>query len=93
MADGRGGVRSTLVLSPPGMGKTTLLREVARRLSLEGRCVCIADERHELAACRDGVPTLDVGPRTDVMDGGPKAASILHMLRAPFRRRRGAGSA
>lgn len=76
------GVRSALVLSPPGMGKTTLLRELARRLSDGGRNVCIADERHELAACRDGVPTLDVGLRTDVMDGGPKREAILHMLRA-----------
>ena len=73
---------STLILSPPGLGKTTLLRELARRLSEEGRNVCIADERHELAACHRGVPTLDVGPRTDVMDGCPKAAAIPRMLRA-----------
>ena len=77
-----GPVRSTLILSPPGMGKTTLLREAARRLSEDGWNVCVADERHELAACRNGVPTLDVGPRTDVMDGCPKRLCIPHMLRA-----------
>ena len=79
---GKRGVLSTLIVSPPGMGKTTLLREVARRLSEGGFNVCLADERHELAACRQGVPTLDVGPRTDVMDGGPKHAAIRHLLRS-----------
>ena len=64
-----GGVLSALIVSPPGMGKTTMLRELARRLSDGGKNVCIADERHELAACRDGVPTLEVGLRTDVKIG------------------------
>ena len=38
-----------------------------------GFSVGIADERHELAACMDGVPTLDVGARSDVADGCPKS--------------------
>lgn len=80
--DGSGRVRSTVLLSRPGLGKTTLLRELARRLSDAGKSVCVADERHELAACRDGVPTLDVGARTDVMDGGPRHVAIPMMLRA-----------
>lgn len=80
-ADGKP-VRSTLILSPPGLGKTTLLRELARRLSDGGRNVCVADERHEIAACVQGVPTLNVGLRTDVMDGCPKGEAIFHMLRA-----------
>ena len=80
LRDGR--ILSALILSPPGLGKTTLLRELARRLSDGGHCVCVADERHELAACKNGVPTLDVGLRTDVMDGGPKALAMGHMLRA-----------
>jgi len=77
--DGR--ARSVLLLSPPGMGKTTMLRDVARQLSDGGLCVGIADERHELAACHMGVPTLDVGLRTDVMDGCPKALAIARMIR------------
>ena len=75
-------LRSALIVSPPGMGKTTALRDAARRLSEEGFDVCIADERHELAACVDGVPTLDVGPRTDVMDGCPKRLAVACLLRA-----------
>ena len=78
--DGR--LLSTLIVSPPGMGKTTALRAAARRLSEDGYNVCIADERHELATCVNGVPTLDVGPRTDVMDGCPKRIAIMHLLRA-----------
>ena len=77
-----GEVRATLILSSPGMGKTTCLRELARRLSENGMCVAVADERRELAACRDGVPTLDVGPRTDVMDGCPKHLAVMRLLRA-----------
>lgn len=76
------GLRSAIVLAPPGMGKTTLLRDAARQLSERGYCVGIADERHELAACHRGVPTLDVGPRTDVMDGCPRPQAIIRMIRA-----------
>lgn len=79
--DAPDGLISTLLISPPGMGKTTLLRDIARQLSLSGRRVGIVDERHELAACHEGVPTLDVGPRTDVLDGCPRAEGIRRMLR------------
>ena len=77
-----GSPRSMLLLSRPGMGKTTLLRDLARQLSERGHCVAIVDERHELAACVQGMPTLDVGPCTDVMDGAPKAQAMLRLLRA-----------
>ena len=73
---------SALIVSPPGMGKTTALRAAARRLSQDGFNVCIADERRELAACVGGVPTLNVGLRTDVMDGCPKHIAIMRLLRA-----------
>lgn len=77
-----GRLRSVLVVSPPGGGKTTLLREAARQLSVRGIQVALADERGELAACVEGVPQLDVGPCTDVMDNLPKAEAIGMMLRA-----------
>ena len=78
--DGR--LHSALIVSGPGLGKTTALRDAARRLSEDGYNVCIADERRELAACALGVPTLDVGPRTDVMDGCPKHVAVTRLLRA-----------
>lgn len=82
LMDGGDGLRSTLLASLPGMGKTTLLRDLARSLSARGYCVAVADERHEIAACRQGVPTLDVGLRTDVMDGCPRGEAIGRMIRA-----------
>lgn len=77
-----GNLRSALIVSPPGLGKTTMLRELARVLSTQGAQVAIADERGELAACVQGVPQLDVGPRTDVMDGVPRAEAIRLLVRA-----------
>lgn len=74
-------LRSLLIVSPPGLGKTTLLRDAARQLSEGGLRVGIADERHELAACHMGVPTLDVGPRTDVADGCPRPRAIRQLIR------------
>lgn len=75
-------VASALILSQPGMGKTTLLRDAARIISEMGYTVGIADERHELAACCDGVPTLDIGPRSDVADGCAKGQAVERLVRS-----------
>lgn len=83
-----GRLAHTLIVSPPGCGKTTLLRDLARIVSGgdgapgPGRRVALIDERSEIAACRDGVPMLEVGPNTDVLDGIPKAVGIPMALRA-----------
>ena len=71
----------TLILSPPGGGKTTLLRDLVRVLS-QGHDVALLDERGEIAACRDGVPQHDVGPHTDIITGCPKGPALEAMLRA-----------
>ncbi len=77
----------TLVLSPPQMGKTTLLRDIARNLSsgfanFKGINVGIVDERSEIAGCYQGIPQKDVGLRTDVLDACPKAAGMIMMIRS-----------
>ena len=74
---------STLILSPPGGGKTTLLRDLVRCLSDCCRFrVALVDERGELAAVYHGRAQLDVGRQTDVMDACPKAVAIPTLLRA-----------
>lgn len=86
-------VHQTLVISPPRQGKTTLIRDLARLLSLGGReaaagavrrplRIGIVDERSEIAASIKGVPSFDVGPRTDVLDGCPKAEGMMMMIRS-----------
>lgn len=83
--DGR--VLHTLIISPPGQGKTTLLRDIVRCISdgnsySRGMNVGVVDERSEIGACYMGVPQNDVGLRTDILDGCPKAEGMLMMLRS-----------
>lgn len=76
-----GGVGSCLIVSPPGGGKTTFLRDLIRCVSQQGWRVSVADERRELAAGKNGVPQMDLGPCTDVLSGCPKAQAIPMLLR------------
>ena len=83
----KGKVSNTLIISPPGMGKTTLLRDIIRLLSngieeKKGKNVALVDERGEIAACYQGVPQLDVGPRTDVLYGCDKDNGMKMLLQS-----------
>ncbi len=73
---------NTLIISPPGCGKTTLLRDVTRLLSFDGNNVALIDERDEIAALKDGIPTLDIGKRCDVYSGINKTQAIENSLRS-----------
>ena len=82
-------VYHTVIFSPPRCGKTTLLRDLVRQVSnglpdlgFAGRTVGVVDERSEIAGCHRGVPQMDVGVRTDVLDGCPKAQGMMMLLRA-----------
>lgn len=76
-----GTIRAALILSPPGGGKTTFLRDLIRCISERGLRVSVIDQRRELAAQRQGENTLELGPCTDVLSGCPKAEGMSLMLR------------
>ena len=79
-----GQIKNTLIISPPGCGKTTILRDIARVLGSEPylKKVSIADERGEIAAMRGGVAYNDVGLLTAVMDSCPKHEGMMSLLRS-----------
>ncbi len=82
-----GQVMSTLLISPPGGGKTTMLRDIIRQVSdgtVYGRGinVSVVDERSEIAGSYLGVSQNDVGIRTDVLDGCPKVEGMMRLIRS-----------
>lgn len=75
-------VNSTLIISPPCTGKTTMLRDIARQLSYLGYAVAIADERCEIAAMYEGKSAFDLGNLTTVLDNCPKDRAMMMLLRS-----------
>lgn len=80
--DDAGSPLPMLILSPPGCGKTTMLRDIARKLSqMPNTRVAVVDERSEIAGCREGMPQNELGPRCDVLDACPKEQGMMWMIR------------
>ncbi|MBR5268051.1 MAG: stage III sporulation protein AA [Lachnospiraceae bacterium] len=80
-------IQNTIFISPPGGGKTTILRDVIRLISdgnshSPGKNVSVVDERSEIGACLRGIPQCDLGKRTDILDGCPKALGMTMMIRS-----------
>lgn len=85
--DEQGQAFNTLLISPPGCGKTTMLRDMIRHLSNgtvygKGMNVSVVDERSEIAGSYLGIAQNDVGIRTDVLDGCPKQEGMMLLIRA-----------
>lgn len=81
----RNEIKSVLIVGEPASGKTTLLRDIALRLSSEEfgfLRVCVVDERKEIASTYDGYATNKIGISCDVLDGYPKSDGMLIALRA-----------
>ncbi|KXZ39630.1 stage III sporulation protein AA [Alkalithermobacter thermoalcaliphilus JW-YL-7 = DSM 7308] len=82
-------VHNTLIISPPQCGKTTLLRDIVRNISngieeleFNGLKTVVIDERNEISGSYLGVPQMDVGLRTDIIEACPKDIGIMMVLRA-----------
>ena len=82
-------VYNTIILSPPGRGKTTLIRDLVRNLSngineigFKGIHIGVVDERGEIAAMYKGVPQNDLGERTDILDNINKDQGMRMLVRA-----------
>ncbi|MDK2918946.1 MAG: stage sporulation protein [Candidatus Petromonas sp.] len=82
-------IYNTLIISPPQCGKTTILRDIIRLISngvpqynFKGINVAVVDERSEIGGCYNGVPQKDIGIRTDILDGCPKAQGMIMLIRS-----------
>jgi stage III sporulation protein AA len=77
---------NTLIISSPKLGKTTLLRDIARcagsGMGIDACKISLIDERQELAAMAYGEPLFDVGRETDVISGVQKHIGVFMALRA-----------
>lgn len=82
LLDAYGRFGHTLIASPPGCGKTTLLRSLIRMLSDHGYNVSVCDERNEISGAGLGGFAFDLGRRTDVMTGCSKEEGMTMMLRS-----------
>lgn len=74
-------IKNLLIISPPACGKTTLLRDICRKIGTSHK-ISIVDERGEIAASYNGVPAFDVGCMSDVMSLCDKREGIEIVLRS-----------
>lgn len=80
-------IYNTLIISAPGKGKTTLLRDIVRNISngtqqINGLNVTVIDERGEISATYKGVAQNDLGIRTDVINDIPKHIGMRMAIRS-----------
>lgn len=82
-------IYNTILVSPPGKGKTTVIRDIIRNLSngiedmnFKGKICGVVDERGEIAAMYKGIPQNDIGIRTDVIENVNKNIGIHILVRS-----------
>lgn len=82
-------IYNTLIVSVPGCGKTTLLRDIIRQISsgikeikFKAINVGVVDERGELAALYKGIPQNEIGIKTDVIENVQKNIGMKMLIRS-----------
>lgn len=79
-------ILNTLIVSPPGMGKTTILKDLIRRISngdgFKSLNVSVVDERLELSANFDGTIQIDLGEKTDIITNICKDKGMKMLIRS-----------
>lgn len=74
-------IKNLLIISPPCCGKTTIIRDLCRRLGCKNK-ISVVDERGEIAGMNNGVSCFDIGIMTDVLSLVPKSKGIEYVLRS-----------
>lgn len=70
------GEKSLLIIGPPCSGKTTVLRDLCRRLG-ETRRISLIDERNEISSTVEGTAQNKIGTMTDVFCSYDKYDGIM----------------
>ena len=82
-------ILNTLIVSKPGCGKTTILRDLVRKIStgieeigFKAKTCGIVDERGEIAAMYKGSPQNDIGILSDVIENIYKSTGMRMLIRS-----------